>query len=152
MLDSRRQDIAAGTLKAGDDRNAEWIGALEGARWPKPDARSVCRAARRFAHGAVVCLRKPERSVELVGSDGWACATRTPRASSDAPSNYETGPDMATTGLRLHQHLVGRAAENANLNRLPGYRRWLEYMLKRFVGRTHSQLPRPPTGRAERPD
>lgn len=31
VLDSRRQDIAAGTLKAGDDRNAEWIGALEGA-------------------------------------------------------------------------------------------------------------------------
>ena len=39
-------------------------------------------------------------------------------------------PIMATRGLRVHQHLVGRAAEDANLNRLPGYRRWLEYMLK----------------------
>lgn len=152
MLDSRRQDIAAGTLKAGDDRNAEWIGALEGACWPKPDARSVCRAARRFAHGAVDCLRKPERSAEFVGGDGWACATRTPRASPDAPSNYEAGPTMATRGRRLHQHLVGRAAEDANLNRLPVNRRRFEYMLMRFVGRTHSQLPRPPTGRAERPD
>ena len=61
-------------------------------------------------------------------------------------------PIMATRGLRVHQHLVGRAAEDANLNRLPEPRRWLEYMLKRFVGRTHLQLPRPPTGRVERPD
>lgn len=152
MLDSRRQDIAAGTLKAGDDRNAEWIGALEGARWPKPDARSVCRAARRFAHGTAICLRKPERSGELVDGDGWACATRTPRASPDAPPPMRLAPIMATRGLRLHQHLVGCAAEDANLNRLPGYQRWLESMLKRFVGRTHSQLPCPPTGRAEHPD
>ena len=131
MLDSRRQDIAAGTLKAGDDRNAEWIGALESARWPKPDARSVCRAARRFAHGTAICLRKPERSGELVDGDGWASAARTPRASPDAPSNYEAGPDHGYEGARrLHQHLVGRAAEDANLNRLPGYRRWLECMLK----------------------
>ena len=152
MLDSRRQDIAAGALKAGDDRNAEWIGALEGARWPKPDARSVCRAARRLAHGAVDCLRKPERSAELVGGDGWACAARTPRTSPDAPPTMTLAPIMATRGLRVHQHLVGRAAEDANLNRLPEPRRWLEYMLKRFVGRTHLQLPRPPTGRVERPD
>lgn len=152
MLDSRRQDIAAGALKAGDDRNAEWIGALEGARWPKPDARSVCRAARRFAHGTAICLRKPERSGELVDGDGWASAARTPRASPDAPPTMRLAPTMAMRGRRLHQHLVGRAAEDANLNRLPGYRRWLECMLKRFVGRTHSQPPRPPTDRAERPD
>ena len=130
MLDSQRQDIAAGTLKAGDDRNAEWIGAFEGARWPKPDARSVCRAARRFAHGAVVCLRKPERSGELVDGDGSDRAARTPRTSPDAPPTMTLAPIMATRGLRVHQHLVGRAAEDANLNRLPGYRRWLEYMLK----------------------
>lgn len=98
MLDSRRQDIAAGTLKAGDDRNAEWIGALEGAGWPKPDARSVCRAARRLAHGAVDCLRKPERSAELVGGDGWACAARTPRASPDAPPTMRLARIMATRG------------------------------------------------------
>lgn len=98
MLDSQRQDIAAGTLKAGDDRNAEWIGALEGARWPKPDARSVCRAARRFAHGAVVCLRKPERSAELVDGDGWDRAARTPRTSPDAPPTMRLAPTMATKG------------------------------------------------------
>ena len=98
MLDSRRQDVAAGTLKAGDDRNAEWIGALEGARWPKPDARSVCRAARRFAHGTAICLRKTERSGELVDGDGLASAARMPRASPDAPSNYEAGPDHGYEG------------------------------------------------------
>lgn len=68
MLDSRRQDIAAGTLKAGDDRNAEWIGALEGARWPKPDARSVCRAARRFAHGTA---HLPAETRAERGACGW---------------------------------------------------------------------------------
>ena len=98
MLDSQRQDIAAGTLKAGDDRNAEWIGALESARWPKPDARSVCRAARRFAHGTAICLRKPERSGELVDGDGWASAARTPRASPDAPPTTRQAPTMATRG------------------------------------------------------
>ncbi len=83
--------------------------------------------------------------------DGPALRERRGRALMHPPTTRQA-PTMATRGRRLHQHLVGRAAEDANLNRLPGYRRWLECMLKRFVGRTHSQLPRPPTGRAERPD
>lgn len=66
----------------------------------------------------------------------------------------DAGPDHGCNGAVSDYTSIwwGCAAEDAKLNRFPEPRRRLEHMLKRFVGHTHSPLPRPQTGRAEHPD